>query len=213
MIDGLKTLKRQLSPLLLPPKLRRKLLRGAVTDVKKSAQKNIQNQRDLQGRKWAPRKNKARRKMLRGLKKLMVVKGDSKQAFVTFRSDLAGRIARRQQEGISETMTAARMKRIHGEPDNDTAATRAQARALREVGYKIRRPKGKRYRRPTVKWITENLTQGQAGIILRLMRDQEPKRSWTIPLAARSFLGATRKEVDELLDQVADTLTQSMKRA
>lgn len=71
-------------------------------------------------------------------------------------------------------------------------ATRAQAKALKEEGFRVfarrlnpQAPIGK-LRKPTQKWICDNLSNEQAGAILRQMRG-EPKASWETKLPARPF--------------------------
>ncbi|MFC6977591.1 hypothetical protein [Microbulbifer taiwanensis] len=83
---------------------------------------------------------------------------------------------------------------------------------MKQEGYKVRMAGGRR-KKPTMKWMLENLTLGQAGLILRQMRDEEPKKSWVIPLTDRSFLGADQREIDELANTVFDETLRRIKRA
>lgn len=213
MINGLAKLKKQFDVLFLSQKQRRAIHAGAGKLVKKSSQQRIQQQRDLRGKPFTPRKNKARKKMLRGLKKRIVVIADQKKADITFRNGITGRIAREQQDGVDRQMSVTQLRGKQGAPNYDGPATRKQAKALRAEGYKVKRAGGRGHKTPTVKWITENLTLGQAGLITQLLRGGSKKQRWTIPLPARSFLGATKKEIDRLLDDVTGTLLQQMKRA
>ncbi|RZV17346.1 hypothetical protein EOJ41_15160 [Vibrio alginolyticus] len=85
-------------------------------------------------------------------------------------------------------------------------ATRAQAKALKEEGFKVfaRRinpnaPIGK-LRKPSQKWIRDNLSQEQAGLILRQMRGA-PKESWTTELPARPFTQVDKQKARDSLSK------------
>ena len=62
--------------------------------------------------------------------------------------------------------------------------------------------KGKGWKKATLKWITTNLSQQQAGLILRTLRDEESKTRWTIQLPERSFLGQNQVEYKALRNQM-----------
>lgn len=76
-------------------------------------------------------------------------------------------------------------------------ATRQQARALKELGYKIRN--GKRWKRPSGIWIQKNISRAQAGVIIREMSGVAAKSTWKIVLPARAFLGASDAEFNQIL--------------
>lgn len=78
-------------------------------------------------------------------------------------------------------------------------ATRAQAKALKDEGFRVfaRRinpnaPIGK-LRKPSMRWVQNNLSQEQAGLILRQMRGA-PKESWETVLPARPFTQVDKKK-------------------
>ena len=118
---------------------------------------------------------------------------------------LTGRIAAMHQEGVNEKMTASRMMRIHGKPNYKAPCTRSQAKALASEDYKVQRKKGKGYRKATIREIMANVTQGQASLILRKLRGNVRKSSWTIPSKARPFLGdtpiAVQKQLAKMLEK------------
>jgi len=211
-ISGHLGVKKTLQLLQQTPAKRKRILGQVGRKVRVASRQRLRQQRDINGRPWAPRKSQSKRKMLRGLSKRMAVYSDPKKVDITFDNGVVGKIARAQQEGIATGMTAQKMQRIHGEPDYGAPATRSQAKALRAEGYKIRRANGKGWKNATLKWITENLTIGQAGIILRLMRDKASTSSWVIPLPARSFLGASEKDVNAMVDTIFEN-TLNRKRA
>jgi phage gpG-like protein len=201
-VTGQLNVKQRVELLKMPPAKRKRLSGQLARKIRVNTRRRLREQKDIKGRSWAARKGKNRRKMMRGLSKRLTAKGTSQAGTVSFDNALVGSIARAQQEGVTEVMTAAKMQKIHGEPDYDGPATRAQAKALRAEGYKIRKKSGKGYKNATVKGITETLTLGQAGIILRMMRDKEHKTSWVIPLPARPFLGASEKEIKDMVQTV-----------
>ncbi|CAE6928953.1 hypothetical protein ACOMICROBIO_GDFFDHBD_02471 [Vibrio sp. B1REV9] len=93
------------------------------------------------------------------------------------------------------------LKEIEG---GEGGATKAQAKALREEGFKVfarrlnpKAPVGK-LRKPTQKWIRDNLTQEQAGLILRVMRGA-PKESWETELPARPFTQVDKRKANDAL--------------
>lgn len=72
-------------------------------------------------------------------------------------------------------------------------ASHSQAKALKEEGFKVfarrlnpQAPIGK-LRKPTMKWIRNNLSAKQAGLILRQMRGDKPIQSWETVVPARPF--------------------------
>jgi len=147
--------------------------------------------------------------MLRKLGKHMRVYTNPNKAEVTFGNKRVGQIARAQQEGISQEMTAREAAQKYGTPGKNEMATRKQAKALRKEGYKIRRNRGKGWKSPSLKWITENLKRRQAGLILRILRDEpKGKDKWAIPLPERSFLGQSQNERKQLTNYMLDEATR-----
>lgn len=210
-ISGQLTLGRQLDVLRLKPAQRRRLGGIMARKVRTYSRRRLRAQRDLQGQAWEPRKDGSR-KMLRGLSKRMRTRSDSRGAEVGFADSVTGEIAYAHQHGVPERWDHSKAQRVYGQPDYDAPCTRKQARALKREGYKVRMAGGRK-RKPTMKWMLDNLTQGQAGLILRQMREEEPKRSWTIELPDRSFLGASHTEIAELANTVFDETIARIKRA
>ena len=188
----------QLDLLALDPRKKRRLLRGAGRKVRKQSRQRLREQKGLNGRKWQARSSGRKVKMLRRLGRHLQVHTSSENAQVTFANKRVGQVARAHQEGVTQRMDAATAKQAYGKPDYKGGASKSQAKALLENGYKIRRNKGKGWKRPSQKWIRENLTLGQAGLILRILRDSQAKKDWQIKLPQRSFLGQTEQEQIEL---------------
>ena len=75
----------------------------------------------------------------------------------------------------------------------------------------LQKANGKGAKKPTLKWVTENLTVGQAGYAIRQLRvwaGEMGKTGWTTVLPARSFLGATHQDILKHIE----TIFKQMKR-
>lgn len=196
---------KQLNLLALSPNKRRRIMRGAGRKVRRDSKQRLKAQRDLTGRTWQARSNGRKKRMLSKLGRNIQVHTSPNDAKVTFGNTRTGQIARAHQDGISQKMTASQAARMYGTPDYDGKATRKQAKALRNAGYKIRKKRGKGWKTPSIGWITENLTLGKAGLVLRILRGKEKgKNSWEIELAERSFLGQSQSEYKQLNNYMLD---------
>ena len=201
----------QLQLLQLPANKKRKLLRKAGKAVQKNSRARIRQQKDLSGQTMEARKNKRKRKkMLRGLGKTMGVEADTRQAVVGWKNPVTGQIAKRQQEGLTQTASKQQLPRIP-ESTYQEPCSKGMARALIKHGFTIKRASGKGRKRPTQAWIKTNLTFGVAGAILRELLNKPQQSRWRIPLEARPFLGATNNEINQILDEQLQQLMQAMR--
>lgn len=202
------TFKQKLQVLMLPPSKRIWILKTLGRWEIANTRRRISSQTDVRGKKLAPRrsgKKKILRRMAKGLepyvKKNTVLD-------LTWRNKRQGQIAARHHAGQRQKMTAAQMARRYGTPDYSKPCTRPMAKKLRELGYVVVvRPKNKkgkkRYKKPSIKWIAENLSMGQAGAIIReLSGTKNPPTSWDIPLAERKILGTKEEAVAEKLQEI-----------
>lgn len=194
----------QLELLLLDANKRRRILRTAGRMVRKQSRQRLRNQENIGGTKWQQRSNGKKTRMMRKLGRHMIVKTTANKAEVTFGNQSVGQIARAHQEGVTQTMTAKDAEKAYGEPDYKAPATRQQAKELIAAGYKIRRSNSKGWKRPTLRWITENLSLGKAGLVLRILRDTQSKQQWSIELPERSFLGQDKNEQQALANMMLD---------
>lgn len=215
----------QLNILAMPPREQRKVIMDMARAVRKQAVLNIRQQRTIDGSPMTPRKDaRIRRRLLRGLGKAKVGKSKGLAVYgrgidaaeVTYGNQGAGKIAFRHQYGIPEPWTKQKAEKVYGQPDYDKPATRAQAKSLIDAGYRVRvkrkRGKGTRLKRVSSKWIRENMTLGQAGRILRFLRDVgHSKNRWEIDTPARPFLGATPEQADAMLEDLARRTIQQIK--
>ena len=194
--------KDQLNLLALPPKKRQRLVWRAANEMKKLAARNVRQQQDPNGNAWAPRK-RGKRKMLRGLPKLLQIREPSQDvAELGFKKGAmnvhAGVIANTHQKGHTYKMTAASRRRIApSDGGKNKQASKAQARKLRELGFKRPGKRKRTYRSASLGWITANLNYAQAGLLIKKLKDEPVKESWEIELPARPFLGANNKQREQ----------------
>ena len=215
------TLLRQIKALNLPANRRKAWHRKMGREVIKAARKNIKAQRTVDGQSFAPGKHGKRvlRRIARG-KNLKVFAG-AKGAKVTWPNSMVGKIARAQQEGHKEQYSGARMLREHGKPDYDAPASASQAKALIKEGFKLHKgmyKSGKnrgssKSKRVSQAWIKENMTVGQAGLALSLLKDDQAKSSWTIDTPARPFFGLNKQEISFLGNKLLNDILNGAKRA
>lgn len=191
--------KDQLNLLALPPKQRKRLVWRAANEMKKLAARHVRQQQDPNGNAWAPRK-RGKRKMLRGLPKLLVIHEPRQDvAEVGFKKGTmsvhAGVIANTHQKGHTYKVTAASRRRIApSEGGKQKQATKAQARKLRELGFKRPGQRKRSYRLASLGWITGHLNYAQAGLLIKKLKDEPAAESWEIHLPARPFLGANARQ-------------------
>ena len=216
---GVLPLQRQLELLTMGTTKRRRLLYRVAQKVIRDSKKRVRNQMDLQGQRYKPRwkPRSDRRKMLSKLiKDMAVLNNNSTQAVIGFRGG-SGRIAAKQQYGSTERGTAAKNREIvraRGKEFYDKPATKKQARALREAGFRIKGD-ARKARKAPIAWITSNLTIGQAGWALSRLRawsGETSKTSWLTVLPARSFLGATASEVTDYINGIYEDMTKELQR-
>lgn len=216
-VEGLLPLKRQMQLLTMPKATRRRLLYRVARRVMVDSRRRVREQVDLNGQPYAKRQRKRTNKgrMLSLLaKKFKVVKNDDWNALIGFPGPVEGTIAAKQQRGYTQTMSAKKIARLT-KGSHKAPATKRQARALREAGYTIKSKRsGRRVKLPSLKWVTENLNVGQAGAALRYLREQageKAKTSWQTVLPARSFLGASARDVTRHIDTIFKQITTEIK--
>lgn len=209
-------LKKQIQALAPNKTQQKKVVQKLGQRVRKQARKNIRKQETVSGAKMARRKGQRKAKMLRRLGKKLIVTTEAtgRIAVVTYPSNITGKIAARQQHGISTNMTARKMSKIYARKDNTALASRATAKALVQEGYKhaVKTARSTQYKRVSQKFIRTHLTQARAGLILRLLRNVDAKKSWKIPLPPRPFLGVNNAQAAHMLDDIAHDMMKQVKR-
>lgn len=214
-VEGLLPLKRQMQLLAMPRALRRRLLNKVAKKLIKSSKARVKQQVDLNGKPYAKHSKGRKRKMLARLaRQLKVTQLTGTHAQIGFHNPVVSKIAAAQQVGKTQTVTAKSFERSSTSPTHyDKPATRKQAKALREVGYVVGKSKGKKGKKPSLKWVTQNLTVGQAGVIIKKLRidaGETIKKSWVTKLPARSFLGATQLEIARYIESIFTQMKQEV---
>ncbi|MNF75675.1 Phage virion morphogenesis family protein [compost metagenome] len=202
VLDNRSTLE-QLKWLALPPKKQQRLIQRAANEIKKVSARNITRQQTPDGKTWAPRKQ-GKRKMLLGLRQKIVVveKAGQGTAELRFRGGNYGAhpgvVAGTHQRGHTYKTTASQQaKKLARPTQGDAKASRAQAKTLRQLGYKRPGKRKGQYRSASLGWITDNLGYAQAGLLIKQLKGKPVKTSWAIPLPARAFLGATKAQREQ----------------
>ncbi|PKH06667.1 phage virion morphogenesis protein [Moritella sp. Urea-trap-13] len=197
------SVQQQLKLMTLPAEKRLKILRKLSRHLAKQNRKNIRENKDPDGRRWKHR-SAGDKKMMRKMGKQLKTKTTANHATLFF-PGVAGKIASQHQYGTTEKWNAAKARRVYGRPSYGDKPTRLQAKRLRELGYSIaakrqgkRKGKSKR-KKPTIKWIVENLTTGQAGLIIRALKDKTAQSSWEIKLPERQLLGANVEDITNFI--------------
>jgi len=202
--------KTQLLLLRLPQNKRIRILKTLGRYEKRLAVQRIRTQTDVAGQRFEARARGKKGRLLKRLGKTLepYVK-NAERLELKHKSPAVGRVAALHQEGGSETMTASHMARIHRKSTNyDAPCSRGAAKALVAAGFKVRKAKGKRYRKATVNETQGLMNQGQANLILRKLRGKEAKKSWEIPVPARSFLGDSTDNVQRQLLSIIEQMNK-----
>ncbi|MEZ9620193.1 MULTISPECIES: phage virion morphogenesis protein [Vibrio] len=201
-----------LKALAMPATKRERLLRRVAKEVQKISKRNITKQQSPDGKAWKARRNKRKgksKKMLTGFKKLIYVSGNKDAAKVSVGKGSyrihGAYVANFHQQGHRRKANKDNTPTGRETQLSDTEmCTKGQAKALRNIGYEVyaRRinPKAKRgsKRVPTIKWMTQNLTQYEVKGAFKKLRELglvRIKSSWEIVVPPRKFLGATRQSL------------------
>lgn len=215
-VRGLLDAQAQLDLLVLPPKLRRRLLNRLGTRARSLSRKRIRNQQNLDGSPFAPRRDAdaGKKKMEAGLGKLLqVTRVDADEAVLGWKNNLTSWVASQQHNGASERRTAQQMRRWN-RVEEGAKSTDKQAKRLRRLGFRVRQAGKKRLSRPPVSWILENVSYMQAGVLIRVLDEERGEstgeQSWEIKLPKRQFLGAgNEQENRDLLNLLLDQIINS----
>jgi len=203
-VKGIKGLLKQLSVVRSPGK-RKRILKKVGRYISKQSKHRITAQTDLGGKSFEPRADGRRRKLLtKNVRKMLkVIESTDTLTTVGYKNSFTGRLAAKHQRGFSETVNKRTM-RARSKLKSSDPATRKQAKELRELGYKKRRASGRGYQRPTIKWVTKNLTVGKASAIIHEYRTV--KETWKITVPARSFLGVTENDIKNLSELIQEEI-------
>ncbi|WP_217510852.1 phage virion morphogenesis protein [Vibrio metschnikovii] len=191
--------KEQLDLLKLDRKTRQVMLRRIGAQIAKTTRKNIRAQKDPENRMW-PKRKKGRKKMLRGFTQKLkhFQRNDSKTLLIGWPS-ARGRVAYEHHHGIAQSSGLSARKRQakkQKEPSPKEPATKEQARALRDLDFRLK-PQGrqKRGKKPTLAWIRENMTVGEAVKTIQELENKTPAREWQVGRPERRLIGISSKRL------------------
>ena len=218
-VEGMLDVQTQLAMLSLPPKLQARLMNRVGLRLRSQWRQRVRKQSDLNDSPFQPRKFRKqgqKKRMLTGLAKRMGVKrlvGNA--AEVGWGNAKTAMIASVHNAGMTLRGGADQLSRQKGQ--NTLMATRFQAKRLRVLGYKraVQNPDKKRrkprFMRPGVAWIEANLSYDQAGLLIRLLKGDDPgPAKWDIKLPGREFFGiANQQEVNELVTYLIPQILNS----
>lgn len=191
----------ELVALTLPPRKRQQILRNAGRRFRDQSVKRVKRGRNTDGKKWQEPKSKRIFKRINQKKRTFIATTPN-QVTIGYKKSRTGRIARAHQEGVTEKYSVKKAKehlKNAAVPDYREDATRAQAKELKELGYKCWDKENKKYKSPTLNQIMQTLTLGKAGLIIRLLRAEkrqnaDKKTDWTIKRHKRDLLGNTSRQ-------------------
>lgn len=220
-VRGMLDVQAQLALVALPDKLRKRLLNRVALRLRTQWRQRVRSGLDIHGNSLEPRKHKRKAKqpatMLGGLAKALTVpRLTADEVELGWGKKLTAIIAGTHNRGHVYRRTAAQLRRW--KKTSPLMATRLQAKKLRHLGYKVRLPgkskRGKtRWMKPGVSWIQENVRYAQAGLLIRLLKDEKPgPTSWNIELPKREFFGPeSPEEVGRLFAQLLPQILKSPK--
>ena len=190
-------------------RLQSRMIQAIANEVVRLDKAHVHTQTDINDRQFAPRKQ-GRRKMEVKLGRLLsVIAQSQRDALIGWRVLRSSQIAARQQLGLSQTVSLAQFKAGMPTRAGNQPATRSQAKALLDVGFKRRLPGGRR-QTPSKKWITENLNVAQAGAILKALRVSAALTAWQVSLPPRAFLGVSTADYAQLKAYLLEQMRQEL---
>lgn len=194
---------------------RKTIFKKAAERTRNSAKTRTQNQQTVLGSRMAPRK-RGKSKVLQNIakkKNFRVLKLTDTGVVLGWRGAV-GKVAAKHQHGYQERYTRGKFKKEQAAKEGrakrangDDPCTKAQAKQLAAEGFRQR--VGKSRVRRSVKWMMENLTQNQAGAILRYMQEElgtgenKGKDSWNVVYPARPFAAI---DADAIVEDTRDTM-------
>ncbi|WP_420588201.1 hypothetical protein [Bacterioplanoides sp.] len=196
---------------------RKRILKNTGRVLLKESRDHIRQQQTLSGKSMEKRKY-GRGKVLKKMGKTIKFFANTKNVRLTWTNRAIAKLASRHQFGIPEVFDALKMENIHGKPDYQQPASRKQAKALLNEGFRVtpqdttKKPrKGKtRKKKPSQKWIMENMKMGQAALVIRKLRKEErPPKTWKVKVPARPFLGVMGGDASQI---ISDQIEQERQR-
>lgn len=208
----------QLALVAMPQKKRERFLWRMASEIKKRAQANAKSQKNIDGTPWEERKSKRkkggqRNKMFRFLPANMSVRSTPQFGTVSFKRTTSGKSKFHSGTIASQHATGARIRRNSAQHAQAMQAyearkgldkgnaTRNQAKFLVKLGCERKGLEGK-YIKATPRWIVENMSFLQAGLVIAKLQGKEKQATWDIKLPERNFLGVSSNEETKIFQRV-----------
>lgn len=191
--------KEQIELVSLDRKTRQRLLKKLGAQMAKHTKKNIRAQKNPDGSPWKKRKQGRKRMLVGFTKKVKHFQRNNNRTLLVGWPTARGKVAYQHHHGIAEKSGLSKRKsqaRRDKEPKPTDAATREQAKTLRDLGYRLK-PQGrqKNGKRPTLKWMMENMTVGEAAKTIQTLESKQPARDWNVERPQRQLIGISPKRV------------------
>lgn len=204
-------LKRDLKILSLSKSKKKELFQRVTWRIKDKAKKSVSRQQDPDGTPWKPRKV-GKGKMLKHRAKFLNSKiSNGNRATIGYKNKETSIISAEHQYGLDSKLKEnkkateeqkAKLLATKNDPCSDP-----QAKKLRDLGYQIRLKGGKK-KRANLREIKTRLTKGQAGLLIRLLKNNHSDNrqkavNGKIKMEKRTFL-------DENVQRNAEIMTQEL---
>ena len=200
----LKQLRAEIERMNLTPEKRQKLLyRIMKKGVIAATERNIKRQKTPNGTQFEKRHSKRKAKLLSKITKNIGIKSSAIESKAFFKGQYkstssktipVGVVAKTQQDGLKVTQNKGQF----ANQTNDTqkgSITDRQVKRLRKLEHT--HPKNKKAVRSSAKWLKENLSEAQAGLVICEMLAEQAKSSWNIKVPSREFLGISNTDFEK----------------
>lgn len=200
----LKHLRAEIEQMNLTPEKRQRLLyRIMKNGVIAATERNIKRQKTPSGTNFDKRNSKRRAKLLSKITKNIGIRSTpfEGKAFLkgqykstSSKTIPVGVVAKIQQEGLKVTQNKEQFtNQTHNTKKG--SITDRQVKRLRKMGHT--HPKNKKTVRSSANWLKGNLSEAQAGIVIRQMLAEQAKSSWDIKVPGREFLGISDADFEK----------------
>lgn len=178
-----------------PDAIKQQVMKRVARDIIRLNKERTKRQIDVEGQQFIPHKRHRSKKMLLRLSGKLKISNEFQEGIlIRFNRRVDEAIAAVHQYGISQPAQAY-PNNLERTLSRGEQASRTLAKDLLLEGYK-RRIAGKAAKKPSIKWIVENMTREQAWLILRLLRIQNGTDNTLINgMPQRSILGVSDSDV------------------
>lgn len=200
----LKRLRAEIEKMNLTPEKRQKLLyRIMKNGVIVATERNIKRQKTPSGTQFDKRHSKRKAKLLSKITKNIGIKSSAIESKAFFKGQYkssssktipVGVVAKTQQDGLKVTQNKEQFANQSHNTQKGSVTDR-QVKRLRKMGHT--HPKNKKKVRSSAKWLKENLSEAQAGIVIKQMLAEQAKSSWVIKVPHREFLGISDTDFEK----------------